>query len=73
MPGNTETQSGDDDTPRTRLHRAWIVAAVTLVALVGAAGFRATPGVLIDPLRDEFGWPRGTIASPSRSTCCCTA
>ncbi|MCO5999609.1 MFS transporter [Actinoallomurus rhizosphaericola] len=54
------------DTParaRPRLHRAWIVAAVTLIALVGAAGFRATPGVLIDPLRAEFGWPRGTIAS----------
>ncbi len=54
------------DTPpktRLRLHRAWIVAAVALVALVGAAGFRATPGVLIDPLREEFGWPRGTISS----------
>jgi MFS family permease len=54
------------DTPpktRARLHRAWIVSAVALVALVGAAGFRATPGVLIDPLREEFGWPRGTIAS----------
>jgi MFS family permease len=46
-----------------RPHRAWIVAAVALVALVGAAGFRATPGVLIDPLREEFGWPHGTIAS----------
>jgi MFS family permease len=54
------------DTPpkaRLRLHRAWLVAAVALVALVGAAGFRATPGVLIDPLRDEFGWPRGTISA----------
>ncbi|MEV5711090.1 MFS transporter [Actinoallomurus sp. NPDC052274] len=54
------------DTPvrtRPRPHRAWIVAAVTLIALVGAAGFRATPGVLIDPLRAEFGWPRGTISS----------
>jgi MFS family permease len=48
---------------RTRPHRAWLVAAVALVALVGAAGFRATPGVLIDPLREEFGWPRGTISS----------
>ena len=32
---------------RTRLHRAWIVAGVAFVATVGAAGFRATPGVLI--------------------------
>ncbi|MCO6005875.1 MFS transporter [Actinoallomurus purpureus] len=57
------TQTLPDTPVRTRPHRAWIVAAVTLVALVGAAGFRATPGVLIDPLRAEFGWPRGTIAS----------
>lgn len=45
-----------------RLHRAWPVAAVAFVALVGAAGFRATPGALIDPLQAEFGWSRGTIS-----------
>ncbi|MEV6522955.1 MFS transporter [Longispora sp. NPDC051575] len=45
------------------LHRAWVIAAVILVAIVGAAGFRATPGVLITPLREEFGWSRGTISA----------
>jgi predicted MFS family arabinose efflux permease len=44
------------------LHRAWAVAAVAFVAIIGAAGFRATPGVLITPLQDEFGWSRGTIS-----------
>lgn len=44
------------------LHRAWIVAAVAFVAIIGAAGFRATPGVLITPLEDAFGWSRGTIS-----------
>ncbi|MFC4063013.1 MFS transporter [Planomonospora corallina] len=54
---------GPDGEPReSRLHRAWIVAAVAFVAIVGAAGFRATPGVLITPLQEEFGWPRGTIS-----------
>jgi predicted MFS family arabinose efflux permease len=48
-------------TTRPRLHRAWIVAAVGLLALVGAAGFGATPGVLITPLQEEFGWSRATI------------
>lgn len=43
-------------------HRAWIVAAVAFVAIVGAAGFHATPGVLIDPLQDECGWAKGTIS-----------
>ncbi|WP_198653752.1 MFS transporter [Actinocorallia populi] len=45
-----------------KLHRAWIVAGVALVAIVGAAGFRATPGVMINPLREEFGWSTGTIS-----------
>jgi predicted MFS family arabinose efflux permease len=48
--------------PRPRLHRAWPVAAVAFVALIGAAGFRATPGALIDPLQEEFGWSSGTIS-----------
>jgi sugar phosphate permease len=46
-----------------KLHRAWLVAAVTFVALVGAAGFRATPGVLMNPLHDEFGWSMGAISA----------
>jgi predicted MFS family arabinose efflux permease len=45
-----------------RLHRAWLVAAVAFVAILGAAGFRATPGVLITPLQEEFGWSRSTIS-----------
>ncbi len=48
---------------RVRLHRAWLVAAVAFVATIGAAGFRATPGVLITPLRQEFGWPIGVISA----------
>ncbi|MGW0805121.1 MFS transporter [Nonomuraea sp. NPDC002799] len=49
-------------TARRRLHRAWYVAAVAFVAILGAAGFRATPGVLITPLHEEFGWSTGTIS-----------
>lgn len=46
-----------------RLHRAWVVAAVAFVTLVGAAAFRSVPGVLIEPLHDEFGWSHGLIGS----------
>jgi MFS family permease len=46
-----------------RIHPAWWVAAVTFLALVGAAAFRAVPGVLIEPLRDEFGWSTSTISA----------
>ncbi|GAA3932165.1 MFS transporter [Actinomadura viridis] len=45
-----------------RPHRAWVVAGVAFVALVGAAGFRAAPGVLMVPLQEEFGWSRVTTS-----------
>jgi sugar phosphate permease len=51
-------------TRRTRkIHRAWLVAGATLVATVGAAGFRATPGVMIDPLQQAFGWSTASISA----------
>ncbi|WP_330439874.1 MFS transporter [Micromonospora sp. NBC_00821] len=50
-------------TTNRRLHPAWLVAAVAFVALVGAAGFRATPSVLLHPLHEEFGWPLATISA----------
>ena len=52
------------DTPRRfRPHWAWLVAFAGFIALVGAAGFRAAPSVLIDPLHAEYGWSRGTISA----------
>ncbi len=42
-------------------HRAWTVAAIAFVTIIGAAGFASLPGLLIDPLHEEFGWGRGTI------------
>ena len=47
---------------RRRVHPAWPVAAVTFVALLGAAAFRAAPGVLMVPLEQEFGWSRRALA-----------
>ena len=44
------------------MHRAWWVAGVAFVALVASAGFRATPGVLILPLQEEFGWSTATVS-----------
>ncbi|WP_405584249.1 MFS transporter [Streptomyces sp. NBC_01092] len=48
---------------RPRIHRAWFVAAVAFVTILGAAAFRSLPGLLIDPLNDQFGWSRGTIGA----------
>jgi MFS family permease len=56
-PEKTGTPAGKSPaTKNRRLHPAWIVAAVAFLALVGAAGFRAAPGVLMVPLQQEFGW-----------------
>ncbi|NNG18153.1 MFS transporter [Naumannella sp. ID2617S] len=49
--------------PRRASAWPWVVAAVSLVALMGAAGFRAAPGVLMQPLEEEFGWSRATIGT----------
>ena len=46
-----------------RVHYAWVVFGVTFITLLAAAGFRSTPGILIDPLQDEFGWSKATIGS----------
>jgi len=47
---------------RGRPHYAWVVAGVTFVTLLAAAGVRATPGVLMVPLEEEFGWTRATLS-----------
>lgn len=48
---------------KRRLHPAWMVAAVAFLALVGAAGFRAAPGVLMVPLQQEFGWSTTVLSA----------
>src|SRR5579872_73262 len=51
-----------DRLARGRRHYAWLIVLVTFVTLITTAGFRATPGVLIVPLENEYGWSRGTIS-----------
>jgi sugar phosphate permease len=49
--------------PRPRLHYGWIAAGVTFLTLLTAAGARATPGVILLPLGNEFQWSRATVSS----------
>ncbi len=46
---------------REQRHPAWRIAIVAAVVLIGAAGFRSTPGILIDPLNEAFGWNEATV------------
>ncbi|HVT74161.1 MAG TPA: MFS transporter [Lacunisphaera sp.] len=50
-------------TPGRRLHYGWIAAGVTFVTLLAAAGARATPGVILLPIGNEFQWSRATVSS----------
>jgi sugar phosphate permease len=47
---------------KSRLHYAWVIAGVTFLVLLMTAGIRATPGILIVPLEQEFGWSRAIIS-----------
>jgi MFS family permease len=44
------------------VHPAIAVATVSFIALLGAAGFRAAPSVLMIPLQQEFGWSRSLLS-----------
>lgn len=44
-----------------RLSIHWIVVGAAFVTLLLAAGARSAPGVLLDPLHEEFGWSKATI------------
>ncbi len=46
---------------RFPLHYAWIVVGVTFLTLLVSAGVRSTPGILIIPLEQQFGWNRTII------------
>jgi predicted MFS family arabinose efflux permease len=41
---------------------AFVVVGVIFLALLAASGLRSTPGVLILPLEEAFGWGRSTTA-----------
>jgi sugar phosphate permease len=46
----------------SKVHYAWVVAAVTFFILLVGAGVRATPSILLVPLETEFGWSAATIS-----------
>ncbi|WP_443047549.1 MFS transporter [Streptomyces sp. NBC_00354] len=60
-PNPAPTAPAPAPTPTGRIHRAWFVAAVAFVTIIGAAAFASLPGLLIEPLHEEFDWSRGTI------------
>ncbi|HMK67735.1 MAG TPA: MFS transporter [Stellaceae bacterium] len=45
-----------------RIHYAWVVATVTFLVLLAAAGVRSAPTVFIVPIENEFHWSRSTLS-----------
>jgi MFS family permease len=45
-----------------RVHYAWIVVAVMFAVILTSVGVRATPGVLIVPLQQAFGWNAAVVS-----------
>jgi sugar phosphate permease len=48
---------------RRNIHYGWAVVGVTLLSTVVGAAAMSTPGVLIVPLEQEFGWTDAQISS----------
>ncbi|WDF73230.1 MFS transporter [Novosphingobium sp. KACC 22771] len=46
-----------------RFHPAFLVAAITFLALLVSAGVRSAPSVMIVPLQLHFGWDRASISA----------
>jgi len=42
----------------------WVIVGVTFLTLLVAAGVRSTPGVLIVPFEQSFGWSRAEVTFP---------
>src|SRR5271170_8327386 len=48
---------------RRNVYYGWVVVGVTLLTTVVTAAAMSTPGVLIVPLEQEFGWDNAQISS----------
>jgi len=48
---------------KPRLHYGWVVALLTFLTLLVAAGTLSSAGVLIVPIEKWFGWSRATVSS----------
>ena len=48
---------------RRNIHYGWVIVAVTFLTTIVTAAAMSTPGVLIVPLQQEFGWNTEQISA----------
>lgn len=56
MTGNEPTSAGG------KIHYAWIVAGITVLAILTGSGVRSSFGVFIKPMEREMGWDRASVS-----------
>jgi predicted MFS family arabinose efflux permease len=49
---------------RRGIHYGWVMAAITFLTTLSTAAAMGLPGILIVPLRQEFGWSTTDVAGP---------
>ena len=49
---------------RRGIHYGWVMAGATFLTMLATSASVGLPGVLIVPLRAEFGWDTGAISAP---------
>jgi len=47
---------------RFGLHYGWVMVGITFLLVTVTAGIRSAPGVMISPLKDDFGWSTAQIS-----------
>lgn len=47
---------------RRGIHYGWVMVGITFVLVTVTAGIRSAPGVMITPLKEDFGWSTGQIS-----------
>ena len=47
---------------RRGVHYGWVMAALTFIVMLSTSAALGVPGVMLLPLRTEFGWPVASIA-----------
>lgn len=47
---------------RAGLHYGWVMVGITFLLVTVTAGIRSAPGVMITPLKEDFGWSTSQIS-----------
>jgi MFS family permease len=47
---------------RRGIHYGWVMVGITFLLVTVTAGIRSAPGVMITPLKDDFGWSTAQIS-----------